>query len=68
MGTVMVTKSDLQTLADTLTTSLTSWVTALQADVEAQGGRIRALESKAQNEQQQAMQQTQPYQDRVACY
>ncbi|CAH2222452.1 Hypothetical predicted protein [Pelobates cultripes] len=50
----MVTKSDLQSLTATLTTSLTSAVTALRTDMEAQGGRIQALETQALESQHQA--------------
>ncbi|CAH2330705.1 Hypothetical predicted protein, partial [Pelobates cultripes] len=50
----MVTKSDLQSLTTTLTASLTSAVTALRTDLEAQEGRIQALETQAQATQQQA--------------
>ncbi|CAH2300793.1 Hypothetical predicted protein [Pelobates cultripes] len=50
----MVTKSDLQSLTTTLTASLTSAVTALRTDMEAQDGRIQALETQAQAAQRQA--------------
>ncbi|CAH2291630.1 Hypothetical predicted protein [Pelobates cultripes] len=50
----MVTKSDLQSLTTTLTASLTSAVTALRTDMEAQDGRIQALETQAQATQRQA--------------
>ncbi|CAH2223287.1 Hypothetical predicted protein [Pelobates cultripes] len=50
----MVTKSDLQSLTATLTASLKSTVTALSTDIEAQYGRIQALETQAQATQHQA--------------
>ncbi|CAH2248957.1 Hypothetical predicted protein [Pelobates cultripes] len=50
----MVTKSDLQSLTTTLTASLTSAVTALRTDMEAQDSRIQALETQAQATQRQA--------------
>ncbi|CAH2245177.1 Hypothetical predicted protein [Pelobates cultripes] len=53
-GANMVTKCDLQSLTATLTTSLTSAVTALRTDMEAQGGRIQALETQALESQHQA--------------
>ncbi|CAH2319589.1 Hypothetical predicted protein [Pelobates cultripes] len=43
----MVTKADLHSLTATLTTSLTSAVSALRTDMEAQDGRIQMLETQA---------------------
>ncbi|CAH2274329.1 Hypothetical predicted protein, partial [Pelobates cultripes] len=50
----MVTKADLQSLTATLTTSLTSAVSALRTDMEAQDGRIQMLETQALESQRRA--------------
>ncbi|CAH2277632.1 Hypothetical predicted protein [Pelobates cultripes] len=54
LAAAMVTKNDLQTLATTLSASITTAVTALQNDLDTQKGCIQMLEHQAQSAHQLA--------------
>ncbi|CAH2277666.1 Hypothetical predicted protein [Pelobates cultripes] len=54
LAATMVTKNSLQTLATTLSASITTAVTVLQNDLDTQKGRIQTLEHQAQTAHQQA--------------